>query len=159
VVTASSLVQSEGHSSGGIYNRQIVVVTVHNIGANQGIDHVNFEWTPPPVSWGVAPAPIFGIPGTAKLPDMTDVLGVRGVLQDGEIGRWQFRVTAPQSNVGIGAGVDETLKGRAVVRLTSGKLIRSDVFHLSPDYLIPSGASLDLPISQWAVTSTSSTTG
>lgn len=156
-VSVATGVQGDPRATGGVYNRQIVIVTVRSIGANHGVDSLDFEWESAPAGFGVEPAPMPGpfaqLGLSMTLADITDVLGVRGVLQDGESRRWQLRVTAPQSNAGIGAGVDEVMKGPAVVTLTSGKRVRSDIFFLAPDSYVPPGASLNEPPSRWFVTS------
>jgi hypothetical protein len=114
-------------------------VTLRNAGGPNGVEDVAFKWLsppgPPPEGFGWSNA-ISGIRlatedeiRSTALAGALDVLGVRRTVADGEIVSWSFVLNTASREA---AGAPQEFQ--AEVRLTSGKVIRTNKFRHQPVY-------------------------
>ena len=127
---------------GGLRNTFYPTVTLRNAGGPNGVEDVAFKWLsapgPPPDGFGWSNAqqraPSFwgeggSMTGSPNILGVLNVLGVRRTVADGEIVSWSFII-----NTASREAARTRQEFQAEVRLTSGKVIRTNKFWHQPVY-------------------------
>jgi hypothetical protein len=112
-----------------------VHVTSRSLGGKNGIESYDFEWQPEPQDCGFSsldvPQPVAGTSEDVLL--IADVHKANRVLEEGEVVHKVFRLWAGGSM----HDVDRPYILRALVRLSNGKVYRSNDFVLLPKEMAP----------------------